>query len=263
MTNKKTKYKISIVDDELHARDVIKKYLKKLPGFDFTLSETNNGLDAVELILSEKPDILFLDIQMPELNGFEVLENIKGDIPTPALIFTTAYDNFAIKAFEINAIDYLLKPFDFERFNTAFERAVIACQLKNNYKGEFDKLLEYWTDNKQTGEQAKATRLLIKEDKKSFFVKTDDIQYAEAANYYCTVFTKEGKKHLLTMTLGELERKLDPKNFARIHRSNIINLEYVKELLPHFNGEYIVIMQGGTELKLSRNYKDNLSKLLL
>src|SRR5258705_1655346 len=170
MINKKTEYKISIVDDELHARDVIKKYLKKIQRIDFAVNEANNGLDAVELILSEKPDILFLDIQMPELNGFEVLENIKSEFHIPALIFTTAYDTFAIKAFEINAIDYLLKPFDFERFNTAFERAVIACQLKNNYTGEFDKLLEYWTVNKQTGEQAKATRLLVKENKKAFFV---------------------------------------------------------------------------------------------
>ncbi|HSU28185.1 MAG TPA: LytTR family DNA-binding domain-containing protein [Chitinophagaceae bacterium] len=263
MINKPARYKICIVDDELHARDVIKKYVKRITGIEMELSEANNGLDAIEVILREKPDILFLDIQMPELSGFEVLENIKAEISPPAFIFTTAYDKFAIQAFEINAIDYLLKPFDFERFHIAFEKAVMAHELKNKYAGKWDKLLDYLAGSKQTGEQPRATRLLIKENKKAFFVNTSDIQYVEAANYYCSIFTRQGKKHLLTLTLGQLEAKLNPDNFARIHRSSIINLEYVKELIPHFNGEYIVVMQNGVQLKLSRSYKKNLSNHLL
>jgi two-component system LytT family response regulator len=261
MPDKQVIYRIDIVDDELHGRDVIKGYLQKIPDLDFTIREANNGLDAVELILQESPDILFLDIQMPELNGFEVLEHIKGDVTMPAVIFTTAYDNFAIKAFEINAADYLLKPFDFARFEIALNRTIDLLKSKQLHDKNLDKLFEYITRNSHY--ESVGSRILIKENKKAFFVKTTDIVFIEASNYYCTIYTSGKKKHLLTMTLGELEKKLSDKIFIRIHRSHVINLDFVKEFIPHFNGEYVVVMQDGTQLKLSRNYKENLGRLLL
>ena len=244
-----------IVDDEPLAREKIRRLLRDENEIEI-LGEAVSGAEAVEMIERQKPDLVFLDIQMPEMNGFEVLQSIEnGNLP--AVIFVTAYDQYAIKAFEVHALDYLLKPFDLERLQTALERVREHLETKNF--GELDeRLLSLLSDLKTKKEFPE--RLVLKTAGRVYFIKTSDIDWIEAAGNYVKVHIG-GNTHLLRETMNKTEAKLNPDKFWRIHRSSLVNIDRIKELNPLFNGDYTVILQDKTELTLSRNYHDRLREL--
>lgn len=250
-----TKIRTLIVDDESLARERIKRYLGAESDIEI-VGECANGKEAVESIGSLSPDLLFLDIQMPEMDGFGVLEAI-GLQKVPAIIFVTAYDKYALKAFEVHALDYLLKPFNRERFRRSLARA--REQLDHDRMGQLDqRLLSLLEDLK--AEQKHLDRLVVRSVGRVFFLKTDEIDWIEAAGNYVRLHVgREG--HLLRETMNRLEAKLNPDKFLRIHRSTLVNIDRIKELQPLFSGDYTVILRDGRQLTLSRSYRDKLLEL--
>ena len=252
---------VLIVDDESLARDTICLLLEAHSGFE-VIGECKDGDEAVEAILTEKPDLVFLDIQMPGKNGFEVIEAI-GPERMPVVIFATAYDQYALQAFEAHALDYLLKPFDDDRFDKALARAV--QQIEQNEMGrlrsELLALVEERRAERAEAETKPLERLMIKERDVVFFVKTETIDWIEAAGDYISLHVGK-KNHLLRESMTGMEAKLDPKRFVRIHRSTIVNVDRIKELRPYFHGDYVVYLMDGTELRLSRRYWNRLEALL-
>ena len=251
-----TKIRAVIVDDEELARDRIQTLLEAEPDVE-VVGVCTDGPSAVETIDRTQPDLVFLDVQMPGMDGFEVVENLE---PTrlPALVFVTAHDAHALRAFEIHALDFLLKPFDQARFEKALERA--RGQLARSRGAVLDSrlvsLLEELRDERKYSE-----RLIVKSSGRVFFVRTEEIDWVEASGNYVKIHTKNDA-HLLRESMKNMEAKLDPKTFVRIHRSAIVNIDHIKELEPWFHGEYIVIMRDGTRLTASRVFSDRLSALI-
>lgn len=255
-TNEKT-IRVMIVDDEPPARRNLRALLKR--DADIALvKECGNGQDAVESIRALQPDLVFLDVQMPELDGFAVLEQLVGH-PLPAIIFVTAYDQYALQAFEVSALDYLLKPFSDERFRKALEQA--KRQIAQQDASELGKKLLRLMGEVKADAPRYVTRLMVKTTGRVIFVRTDEIDWIEAQDNYVRLHTG-GKAHLLRQTMNELEASLNPAQFTRIHRSTIVNLDRVKELHPHFNGESLVVLADGTELKLTRSRREALEQQL-
>ncbi|MBK7707456.1 MAG: response regulator transcription factor [Acidobacteria bacterium] len=244
-----------IVDDEPLARDRVRRFLRDEPGIEI-VGECGNGAEAIELIDSVRPDLVFLDIQMPEKTGFEVVKSLGGR-DVPAIIFVTAYDQYALEAFDVHALDYLLKPFNRERLRRALGRA--RTDIENRSKGKIDeRLASLIADLK--AEKRYLERLLVKSTGRVFFIKTDEIDWIEAAgNYLKLHLGREG--HLIRETMNSIESKLDPNRFLRIHRSTIVNIDRIKELQPMFSGDYAVILRSGRELTLSRNYRERFLEL--
>ena len=244
-----------IVDDEPPARLNLRALLKGAPDIDL-VKECGNGRDAVNCIRALQPDLVFLDVQMPELDGFEVLESLDGH-PLPVIIFVTAYDQYALKAFEVSALDYLLKPFDDTRFHKAL--ALARRQIEQQEASEFGRklltLLGARDVKADVSPPRYLTRLMVKTSGRVIFIRTEEIDWIEADDNYVRLHVG-GKGRLLRQTMNELESVLNPEHFARIHRSTIVNLDRIKELRSHFNGEHLVILQDGTELKLSRSRRE-------
>lgn len=245
-----------IVDDELLARRIIREMLEDDPEIEI-VGECVNGHEAVEAIQSLKPDLVFLDIQMPEVAGFEVLEALKGD-SLPIVIFVTAYDQYAVRAFEYHALDYLLKPFDRERFETALVRA--KKQTRRERNGELDRRILGLLEALKA-ENKYLERIVIKNGGRVFFLDTSEIDWIEAEGNYVNIHTDK-KSHLLRETIGSLESQLDPKQFLRVHRSTIVKIDSIQELQPWFHGEYHIILRNGKNLTLSRNYREQLQAVL-
>lgn len=253
-----------IVDDEPLARDVIRMFVKKHAGLEI-VAEGENGIEAVNLVNELKPDLLFLDVQMPELSGFEALREM-DTTALPLIVFTTAYDTYALRAFEASAIDYLLKPFDQDRFDRAIERAVkYIHSIDKNYReeerakmiGQYEKLAA--RDDKKA---QYIERLLVKENKKIIPVQVRDIQVFEANNDYVKLHIDGNpKKYLINNSLANLETLLNPNEFVRIHKSTIIRIDGIAEMQPHFNGEFKMTMKNGAKVKLSRSYKEALRRI--
>lgn len=242
-----------IVDDEPLARRNVRSLLKRHPEIE-VLAECPNGAQAIALLNHAEIDLLFLDVQMPELSGFDVLEKITCK-KMPAIIFITAYDQFAIKAFEVSAIDYLLKPLDGERFEAALSRAI--SNLRNREMADVEQRLvnllnarESSTATPTSGEYLK--RMVIRSASRVFFLRTEEIDYIEANDYYANIHIA-GKQHLIRESIKDLEVQLDPKQFIRIHRSTIVNVDRIKELRNRAAGAYSAVLIDGTELKLSRS----------
>ncbi len=258
---KNRKIKTIIVDDEPPARRNLRALLKNVQDVEI-VKECGNGRDAANAIRALQPDLVFLDVQMPELDGFEVLENITGR-PLPVIIFVTAYDQYALKAFEVSALDYLLKPFDDARFHKAMSLA--RRQIEQQDASELGRKLLTLLDSREVKTNAAQprylTRLMVKTGARVIFIRAEEIDWVEAYDNYLRLHVG-GKTHLLRQTMNELEAALNPEQFARIHRSTIVNLDRVKELISHFNGEHLVILQDGTELKLSRSRKEWLEQWL-
>ena len=243
-----------VIDDEPLARGLIREMLQSDPEADI-VGECANGCDAISSIRALSPDLIFLDVQMPELGGFEVLESLK-DGELPAIIFVTAYDQYAVRAFEVHALDYLLKPFDRQRFGVAWERA--KSRLFEGEVNRGDRRVLSLLEELRAGPQY-IDRLVIKAEGRIFFLDVEDIHYIEAEGNYVGVHN--GKKaYLLRETIGRLESQLNPKEFLRIHRSAIVRIDKIKELQPWFHGEYRVILDGGKQLMLSRNYRAKLQE---
>jgi two-component system LytT family response regulator len=245
-----------IVDDEAHARARIRQLLKDEADFEI-VGDCANGRLALEAIRREKPDLLFLDVQMPRLTGFDVCAELSasGDV-MPLVIFCTAYDQYALKAFEVHAIDYLLKPFDRERFRKTLEHARARIREAAGSPPQFATFL---ADLKAV--QDRPARLAFKCDGRVIFLRTEEIHWLESEGNYVKLHTPGGA-HLLRETLTGLEEQLPAERFMRLSRSVIVNLDRVKEVQPLFYGDHVVILLDGTKLTLSRTHKDRLEKLL-
>jgi len=258
------KIKTLIVDDEPLARRNLRVLLERDPQIEI-MDECRNGREAVKAINTLSPDLIFLDIQMPEMDGFDVLARV-GPAHIQGIIFVTAFDQYALKAFDVHALDYLLKPFDDERFARALERAKsqIAAREINQLSERLLALLEAReTERKGSSrESTYLTRLMIKASSRVMLLKVDEIDFIEADGNYAKLHTGR-KTHLLREKMNDLEGRLDPAKFVRIHRSIIVNLERIKEMHPHFNGDYVVVLEDGRQLKLSRTRREQLEARLI
>jgi len=258
-----------IVDDEALARRGLKHRLSRIRGVRI-VAEARNGREALELIRKHSPDVVFLDIQMPGKNGFDVVRELSGE-PMPAVVFVTAYDEYAIEAFEANAIDYVLKPIEEGRLQDALKRVrenlgqkqalkhrESLLKLVSNITGEQVSTME---DIKTKGvdklKKKEVARLAIKDGGKTTWVPQDQIEWIDAAGDYMCVHAG-GETYILRKTMKELEKELDPEYLQRIHRSTIVNVNCVKEMRSHINGEYFLTLESGHTIKLSRTYKDKL-----
>ena len=243
--------RVLIVDDEPLARQTIRILLAKDP--EVTIVGECNGVDAVEIIGREKPDIMFLDVQMPEVGGFDLLERV-GAGAVPVVVFVTAFDQYALRAFDVHAMDYLLKPFDDRRFAEALRRA-----KEQRRRGAIDDRLTSLLAAREPGAYVK--RFLVRVREKVVLVRAEDVDWIEAADYYASLHVA-GKTHLLRETMADLEKQLDPDKFVRIHRSAIVNVDRVREIHPMFRGDCTLVLQDGTQLRLSRGRREAFEKTL-
>ena len=258
------KIRTLIVDDEPLARRNLRVLLEKDPQIE-VLDECRNGREAIKAINNLAPDLIFLDIQMPEMDGFDVLAHVGPD-QIQAIIFVTAFDQYALKAFDVHALDYLLKPFDDERFAQALERAksqIAAREINKLSKRLFALLEERESERKESIEKQSdyLTRLMIKASNRVVLVRVEEIDFIEADGNYAKLHVGR-KAHLLREKMHDLEERLDPAKFVRIHRSIIVNLDRIKEMQPHFNGDYIVVLADGQQLRLSRTRREHLEAKL-
>ena len=249
--------RVLLVDDEPLARSMLREMLQGDP-YAAIVGESCNGREALEAIDLHSPDLLFLDVQMPEVGGFEVLSSLGKNRPLPHVIFVTAYDQYAVRAFEVHALDYLLKPFDQERFDVSWRRA--REQIIRERNGGTDQRILALLQELKAGNKY-LERLVIKATGRIYFLETSEIDWIEAEGNYVSVHSAK-KTHLLRETISSLEAQLDPKKFVRIHRSSIVRIDRIHELQPWFHGEYRIILQDGTQLTLSRNHRDNLQEAL-
>jgi two-component system LytT family response regulator len=251
-----------LVDDEPLARDGVRLRLAQHPGFQ-VVGECGNGADAVEAIGELKPDVVFLDVQMPGLTGFDVLEEL-DEGALPAVVFVTAYDQYALRAFEVHALDYLLKPFDEERFAETMRR--LRVRVAERRGGELSQRLAGLLGELRSdggGERRSfPDRLVVKDAMKIAFVPVEELEWVEADGDYMRLHCRGGKSHLVRRTMAQMERRLDPSRFVRIHRSTLVAADRIQELRPTFHGEYVVLLRDGTRLKLSRGYRSRLQALL-
>lgn len=232
-----------IIDDEPLARELLKEFLQQQPDLNL-IGECSKGTEAVDKIDELKPDLIFLDVQMPGMNGFDVLDEITHD---PFVIFTTAYDQYAIKAFEKNAVDYLLKPIDQERFKLAVDRAITRMNTEQNNVGEL--LRNMKTENRTSFD----SHIFVQKSEKLINLPVDDIEHLEASGDY-TILTTKNDQFVSSSGIGKLEEILNPETFIRVHRSTIININSLKEIEKHFNGGMIVKMNNGKSFPVSRTY---------
>lgn len=256
-----------IVDDEPTARRGVRLLLERDRTVEI-VGEAAGGIEAVELIHRERPDLAFLDVQMPGCDGFETLARV-GPAAVPAVVFVTAYDEHALRAFDVNAVDYLLKPYDDARFAAALQRGKEAVRLRqaDGVNTRLAKLLDYLQQNGERPaapakeEDGPGDRILLKSSGEIFFLKADEIDWIEAEGDYMK-FHVAGRTHLMRETMARLEERLDPQRFIRIHRSTIVNLDRLRKLSPSFAGEYAVVLHDGTKLKLSRGYHERIAALM-
>lgn len=239
-----------IVDDEPLARERIRALLREEPDVE-VVGECGDGPSAVTAIQKLAPDLLFLDVQMPGLDGFGVLRAL-GDARLPEIIFVTAYDQHAVKAFEAHALDYLLKPFRPARFREAVRRAREA--LARRRAGTIPENLAALLEQLQP-QRTWLSRIPVKSGDRTVFVKTGEIEYIEAAGNYAVLHTGR-ENHVIRETLGALEAQLDPKQFVRINRSTLVNVEQIRELQPLFKGEHVVVLRNGKQLPLTRGVRE-------
>ena len=246
--------RVVVADDEPLARERLRTLLAHEDGID-VVAECPNGLETIDAIDRLHPDLVFLDVQMPGASGFDVIEAV-GAERMPLVVFVTAYDHYALRAFDVHALDYLLKPFDRQRFHEALVRA--RQHLERRPAGDLERrLLQLVHDLKPQVQRLE--RFVIKAGGRVFFVRADEIDWIEAAGNYVKLHVANDA-HLFRETMTALEMQLDPDTFYRIHRSHIVNIERVKELQPWFNGEYVVFLRNGTRLTLSRGYREKLQE---
>lgn len=251
-----SKIRTMVIDDEPVARERIVGLLQQEQDIEL-VGECADGQQAVNAIQQQHPDLVFLDVQMPACDGFGVIQQV-GAEHMPAVVFVTAYDEYALRAFEVHAIDYLLKPFGRDRFQQTLQHA--REHLDRRRAGDLGRrLLALVQDLKP--EPQKLDRLVVKSGGRVFFLRTDDIDWIEAAGNYVRLHLGEDS-HLFRETMNNMEGRLDTRRFVRIHRSRIVNTDRIKELQPWFNGEYVVVLQNGSRLTLSRGYREKLQERL-
>jgi len=246
---------VLLVDDEPLARAGLRVLLERDPEIA-AVHEARDGQEAVTAIRATLPDLVFLDVQMPEMDGFEVVRQI-GSVEMPAVVFVTAHDQYAIQAFEVNAIDYLLKPVTEQRFTQALER--VKARLKSDMGSADDRQMRYLLESLAAPKRY-VKRLAVRASGKIMFVEAGDIDWIEAAENYVQVHTARSG-HLLHVTMNALEKSLDPEVFLRIHRSLIVNVGRIRELQPAMHGEYVVTLASGVRLQSGRMYSERLKAL--
>lgn len=250
------RFKVLIVDDERLSRQRLRRLLALEPDCEIA-GECENGNEALRALSRERPDIMFLDVQMPELDGFDVVRTIENS--RPLIIFISAFDEYALRAFEVHAFDYLLKPFDRRRFRESLNRAKshLARDRSEPQDDKLRALFEHFAMNRRAPD-----RIAVRTNGRVVFVKIDDVDWIEASdNYVCLHCGKD--THVLRETMGQLESRLDPARFLRVHRSAIVNLDRIKELQPWFRGDYRVLLRDGTELTLTKSHREKLESRLL
>ncbi|HEV2131219.1 MAG TPA: LytTR family DNA-binding domain-containing protein [Longimicrobiaceae bacterium] len=245
-----------IVDDEPLARQRIRDLLRDQPDIE-VIGECADGEEAVLRIEEDRPELVFLDIQMPEMDGFEVMEAV-GSEQMPTVIFVTAFDEFALRAFEAHAIDYLLKPFYRPRFQAALERA--RAQVAHRRGQRVDERIRALVDELPSRPKFPA-RLVVRVGQKIHFVRTDEVDWIDAEGNYVRLHVGK-RSYLLRETMTRLEERLNPRRFVRIHRSTIVNVERIKEIESMFKGNYVVILQDGTKLTSTSGYRSRLNELI-
>jgi two-component system LytT family response regulator len=250
------KIRCLVVDDEPLGRERIVALLRAIPDADL-VGESNTGREAIAALQNLKPDLVFLDVQMPEVDGFGVLASLEPS-QVPAVIFVTAYDEYALRAFEVHAQDYLLKPYDPDRFYAAYQRA--AHRIRSERAGETNARLLTLLDE-LARDRPRRSRIAVRAGGSVFFLPTDDIDWVEAADNYVRIHAK-GETHIVRQTLQRMEDSLAANTFIRIHRSSIVNVGKIKEIQPWFGGEYVVLLRDGTKLHTSRRYRARLEALM-
>lgn len=243
--------KAILIDDEPLARSIVKEYLEDHPGIS-VVQECNDGFEGVKAIMQYQPDLIFLDIQMPKINGFEMLELI--DQP-PSVIFTTAFDEYAIKAFENNAVDYLLKPFSKERF----DKAINKLSEKESKQQAVKNVKEMMDDSPQTPLQS--LRIVVRTGGKIRIIPVDDIHYLEASDDYVKIYTAN-ESFLKNKTMGYFEKTLDPQQFVRTHRSYIVNIQLITRIDPYEKESFVATLKTGTKVPISKTGYPKLKEVL-
>jgi two-component system LytT family response regulator len=252
MIKQTLKIRALIVDDEPFARERVRQLLDGDPEIEIA-GECGDGLQAIAMINEQAPDLLFLDVQMPELDGFELLEKVEA-ARMPVIIFLTAYDQYAIRAFEACALDYLLKPCAEDRFAKSVRRAKALLGLSPEECPPASLLSLPAPPEAPSSEQKFLERLVVKSGGRVYFFRVEEIDWIEAQGNYARIYVDRAA-YLLREPLSHLERALDPRRFVRIHRSTIVNVDRIKELQPMFHGQYTVVLRDGAEITLSRRYR--------
>jgi two-component system LytT family response regulator len=248
-----TALRVLIVDDEPLARRRLKALLRDEAQIEIA-GECEDGPSAVAAAKRLSPDVMFLDVQMPGMDGFDVIDTL-GPAKCPAIVFVTAYDEYALRAFEVHAIDYLLKPFDRKRLRQALTRArALALHEKNVGR----RLIAVMADIR-AGRPLE--RLVVKSRGRVYFVRAEEISWIEASGHYLTLHAGRDQ-HLIRGTITDIESRLDRERFVRVHRSTIVNVDHIKELVPSFHGEYVIVLRDGTRVSSSRGYSDRLQEII-
>lgn len=242
-----------LADDELLARQKLRQMLRQESEIEI-VGESGTAVETVELVRMARPDLLFLDVRMPGKDAFSVIEELSCDpaIVMPVIIFTTAYDGYALQAFEIHAIDYLLKPFSSDRLHTAIQRATQQIHAKQ---------LPLSSQSSETNNGQYAKRIVFKSRGRILFLPVSNIRWIGAEENYIRICT-DNESHLLREPIGRMEEKLDPQMFLRVHRSSIVNLQYVKEVRTETGGESVVVLLSGQKLAMSRSYRTRINEWL-
>lgn len=267
-----TRLRTILVDDEPLARSLLRTCLEEIPAIE-VVGECQNGREAVQAVMQLSPDLMFLDIQMPGMNGFEVIKALQADT-MPMVVFSTAYDQYAIDAFDVHAVDYLLKPLEEERLQRAVERALTrfaeAGQQEHKFPlvGAIESIARKVEGRGITGQVAAradpaagARKLAVKDSDRVIMVPEEDIDWVDAAGDYMCIHVR-GDTHIMRCTMKELLAKLDGVRFKRIHRSTIVNLDRIEQVKAHTKGEYFLFLDCGEQLKVSRNYRDAIKAFL-
>jgi two-component system LytT family response regulator len=243
-------YKVLIVDDEVLARDIIKNYLKSHKNLEL-IGECSNGFEGIKSISENEPDIVFLDIQMPKLNGFEMLELLET---YPQIIFTTAFDQYALRAFEINAVDYLLKPFTKDRFDEAVDRAIERLETSEKKGQNLKSIIDHYDQQEE-----KLSRIIVKNKDQIIFIPIEELRYIEANVDYVNIYSGAGK-FMKSRTMKYFESRLDDKEFIRIHRSYIVRIKEIESIVRIEKESFHAVLKDGTKLPISRSGYSKLSE---
>jgi len=258
------KLKTIVVDDELLARKLMLSCLREIPEIEIQ-AECANGREALAAVLDLEPDLMFLDIGMPGLNGFEVIKKIQPEL-LPMVIFCTAFERYALDAFDVHAVDYIVKPLDEERLNLAVKRAlarynegVYSSESKSSLLGAIDAITSNVSGRAPLPSPER--KITIKDRDSIKLIKTDNIAWVDAAGDYMCVHA-EGETHIMRCTMNHLLEELDATVFKRVHRSTIVNLNCIEEVIPYTKGEYFLLLENGEKIKVSRNYRDTIKTFL-
>lgn len=249
---------MAVADDEPLARERIRSILKGRERYSI-VTECKDGVETVEALTEQDIDLLFLDVQMPGLDGFQIVESL-GAMPLPIIVFVTAFNEYALRAFDVSALDYLLKPFDKERFEKTLARVEERLERRDR-TGMSAELREFLGTLATPAVPNHVSRFPVKANGEIYFVRAEDVDWIDAEGNYVTLHAA-GRRHLVRDTIKSLERRLDPAKFVRVHRSAIINIERLRKLQPYFHGEYVITLQDGTTLTSSRTFSDRLRALL-